>query len=304
MSSNPDVADMSSERIILEADHPQMNHNGGTLAFGPDGYLYIAIGDGGGADDVGPGHVADWYLANAGGNAQNIHANFMGKVLRIDVNTGNAYNIPADNPFVGTTARGEIWAYGFRNPYRFSFDMGGSRQLYLGDAGQKLWEEINVVAKGGNYGWNVREGTICFNTDSNLIPRPNCPVTDSLGMPLIDPVIQIKNAAHPDGDGIATTVVGGYVYRGSALPAWKGRYIFGTFSRNAMMTDAEIFASTPAGAGLWSFEEVNLKGYTNNLGQYLKGFGQDLSGEIYLTTSMEAGVSGSTGKVYKFVAAQ
>ncbi|RYY92139.1 MAG: glucose dehydrogenase, partial [Chitinophagaceae bacterium] len=114
-------ADAASERIILEADHPQSNHNGGTVAFGPDGYLYISIGDGGNKDDVGPGHLTDWYAVNAGGNAQNLTANLMGKVLRIDVDGGTPYNIPADNPFAGSaTARREIWAYGFRNPYRFS----------------------------------------------------------------------------------------------------------------------------------------------------------------------------------------
>ena len=119
-SADPNQADLSSERIILQDDHPYSNHNAGTLAFGPDGFLYISIGDGGNADDVGNGHVSDWYTVNAGGNGQDIYANLMGNILRIDVN-GSPYNIPADNPFVGTPARPEIYAYGFRNPYRFSF---------------------------------------------------------------------------------------------------------------------------------------------------------------------------------------
>ena len=160
VSSNADKADMSSERILIQEDHPQMNHDGGTLAFGSDGYLYISIGDGGGADDVGPGHLPDWYATNEGGNAQNIEANFMGKILRIDVDNGSPYGIPSDNPFVGTTGKDEIYAFGFRNPYRFSFDMGGSRQLYVGAAGQKLVEEVNLVEKGGNYGWNVIDGNV------------------------------------------------------------------------------------------------------------------------------------------------
>ena len=159
--ANSNFADISSERVILEEDHPQTNHNGGTLAFGPDGYLYISIGDGGQADDVGNGHVADWYTVNAGGNAQNIWANRMGKILRIDVNSGSPYSIPPDNPYAGSTyAKKEIYAFGFRNPYRFSFDMGGSHALYVGDAGQSLYEEVDLVTKGGNYGWNVKEGQV------------------------------------------------------------------------------------------------------------------------------------------------
>ncbi|HEY8734576.1 MAG TPA: PQQ-dependent sugar dehydrogenase, partial [Puia sp.] len=167
-ATDPNQADLGSERILLEADHPYLNHNGGTIAFGPDGFLYISIGDGGKADDVGNGHVPDWYTVNAGGNGQDIYANLMGNILRIDVN-GNPYNIPADNPFVGTAARPEIYAYGFRNPFRFSFDRGGSHQLLVGDEGQSLYEEVDVVTKGGNYGWNVKEGTHCFDTDSDLL---------------------------------------------------------------------------------------------------------------------------------------
>jgi len=298
---NADMADMGSERVLLEADHPQMNHNGGTIAFGPDGYLYISIGDGGNQNDIGPGHVSDWYMVNEGGNAQNVEANLLGKVLRIDVNSGSPYSIPSDNPFVSTPGRDEIYAYGFRNPYRFSFDMGGSHQLILGDAGQKLYEEINVVTKGGNYGWNVKEGTVCFNADSNTLIRSTCPIADPMGHPLIDPVLQLKNYAHPDGNGIATVIVGGNVYRGSSLPSFNGLYIFGIFSRDGG-TNAKIYAATPAGnTGTWSYSEVNPKDFPGNLGMYIKGFGQDNSGEVYVTTSTESGVSGNTGKVYKLV---
>ncbi|MFL5789358.1 MAG: PQQ-dependent sugar dehydrogenase, partial [Flavisolibacter sp.] len=139
-ASDANTADMSGERIILEENHPQFNHNGGTIAFGPDGMLYISIGDGGNKDDVGPGHVNDWYTVNQGGNGQDLYSNLLGNILRIDVNSGSPYAIPADNPFVGTPARGEIYAYGFRNPYRFSFDMGGTHQLFSMDAGQSLYE--------------------------------------------------------------------------------------------------------------------------------------------------------------------
>jgi glucose/arabinose dehydrogenase len=297
-SANADIADMSSERVILEADHPQMNHNGGMIAFGADGYLYIAIGDGGGAGDTAVGHEQDWYDANDGGNAQNIHANLMGKILRIDVNSGTPYSIPSDNPFTNRQgARGEIYAYGFRNPYRFSFDMGGSNQLYVGDAGQKLYEEIDLVTKGGNYGWNIKEGNICFNAANHLSPLGNCPNTDTFGNPLVDPLIQLKNAAHPDG-GPATVIVGGYVYRGSDVSTLKGRYVFGIFSMNQSAT-AKIYSSNGS-----AYQEIKLKDYNPTLGLFLKGFGQDLAGEVYLTTSDVMGVSGSTGKIYKIVKAK
>jgi glucose/arabinose dehydrogenase len=304
-ASNANLADLTTERVILEADHPQSNHNGGTVAFGPDGYLYISIGDGGNKDDVGPGHLPDWYTVNAGGNAQNLTANLMGKILRIDVNNGNPYSIPSDNPFVGTAAKPEIWAFGFRNPYRFSFDMGGNKQLFAGDAGQSLYEEIDVVTKGGNYGWNIKEGTICFNTDNDLLTRASCPSVDSAGKPLIDPVIQMRNAANPAG-GEATVIVGGNVYRGSALPNLQGRYVFGIFSQagsGAAGANAKLYVANSAASGLWSFDVLSPKDFPSDLGQYIKGFGQDQSGELYITTSGVQGVSGATGKVYKLVGA-
>lgn len=302
-AANANLADMSSERILLEADHPQMNHNGGTIAFGPDGYLYISIGDGGASDDNAPGHFDDWYTVNAGGNAQNIWANLMGKVLRIDINNGTPYGIPADNPYANSTyAKKEIYAFGFRNPYRFSFDMKPPYNLYLGDAGQSLYEEIDVVTKGGNYGWNVKEGQICFNTDDNLTPRATCPTTDTAGNPLIDPVIALKNAAHPDGTGIASVIIGGNVYHGTSIPQLEGRYVFGIFSKAfTPPADGRLLVSTPGASGLWSYEDLNLKDYPTNLGYYVKGFGQDLSGEIYVTVSSSLGLAGTTGKVFKLV---
>ena len=211
--------------MLLEIDKPQFNHNGGTLAFGPrDGYLYISMGDGGGADDVGLGHVEDWYTANEGGNGQDIQHNLMGDILRIDVDRGAPYAIPADNPFTGTPgcADGcdETWAYGFRNPYRMSFDMGGSRDLFVGDSGQNLWEEVSIAVRGGNFGWNVKEGAHCFSTDNPDETAAECP--DAVGAPhpragdpLIDPVIEYQNEHNPEGGGLGHVVVGGHVYRGA-----------------------------------------------------------------------------------------
>ncbi len=301
VSANPNLADMSSERVLFDLDDPQSNHNGGALAFGPDGYLYIAIGDGGAANDVANGHVTDWYLPNAGGNGQDIDSNFFGNILRIDVNGGSPYNVPADNPFVGKAGLDEIYAYGFRNPYRFSFDMGGNHWLYAGDAGQVLYEEVNVVTKGGNYGWNVKEGTHCFNAANNSVELPGCPDVDVFGMRLIDPVIEVNNSANPAG-GKATTIIGGNVYRGHEIPEFRGRYLFGSFSQPGGTPNGELFIATPrTGGGLWQYAEVTLKDMPDDLGYYLKGFGQDMKGEVYLTVSSMAGPSGTTGKVFKLV---
>jgi len=225
----PDLqrADPNSEKVILEWDDPQGNHNGGSLAFGHDHYLYIAIGDGGGTNDVGPGHFDDWYPVNGGGNAQNLDANFLGKILCIDIDGGSPYVVPPTNPFVGKPGLDEIYAFGFRNPYRMTFDMGESKALMTGDAGQSLYEEIDVVNKGGNYGWNVREGSHCFNAANNTQELATCPTVDDRGKKLLDPVIELNNWKNPLG-GKATTIIGGYVYRGETIKKWQGKYIFGT----------------------------------------------------------------------------
>jgi len=300
-AANANLADLSSERVLVEDDHPYLNHNGGTLAFGPDGFLYISIGDGGNADDVGNGHVPDWYTVNAGGNGQDIYANLMGDILRIDVN-GSPYNIPPDNPFVGKLARPEIYAFGFRNPFRFSFDMGGSHQLIAGDVGQSLYEEIDLVTKGGNYGWNVKEGTHCFSTDNDLTERTSCPTSDSAGNPLIDPVIELVNNANPKGGGVGNAMIGGFVYRGTALPSLQGKYLFGMFSTSDNSKSGKVYSATMTANGNWSYSPLALIGYPSDLGTYLKSFGQDQNGEIYLLTSDQSGPQGNTGKVYKIIA--
>ncbi len=299
-ATNNNVADIPSEHVILEVDHPYQNHNGGTIAFGPDGYLYISIGDGGGSDDNGPGHVSDWYTVNGGGNAQSIDSNLLGKVLRIDVNT-TPYSIPTDNPFVGTNAKQEIYAYGFRNPYRFSFDMGGTHQLLLGDVGQSLYEEIDLIISGGNYGWNVKEGPDCFDTDSDHVVRPTCPISDPWGHRLMDPAIALMNRSNPAGKGVTTAVIGGYVYRGTALPGLQGAYVFGSLSQDGT-ANGKIYTGHINNFGVGTYDDISLTGFPNNIGQYVKGMGQDLSGEIYVTTGAKVGLSGTTGKVYKLVA--
>lgn len=304
VSQNHNVANIASEKIILQEPHPQANHNGGTIAFGADGYLYISIGDGGNKNDLGPGHVEDWYPTNAGGNAQDIEQNLMGNILRIDVNSsanGKNYSIPSDNPFVGKAGLDEIWAYGFRNPYRFSFDMSGSGRLLVGDAGQSLYEEISDVKKGGNYGWNVKEGTACFNAANEFIELSSCPTVDAFGNPLIDPVIQAPNAANPEG-GHFVVIVAGHVYRGNSIPGLQGKYLFGNFSSNFTPL-GEVYVSNPSGPGLWPYEKLSFKSFgSDNIGYFVKGFGQDLDGEVYVLGSKRLGPAGNTGAVLKLVA--
>jgi glucose/arabinose dehydrogenase len=308
--TNPLRADPGSERILLQVDEPQFNHNAGTLLFGPrDGYLYISLGDGGGADDVGLGHVEDWYAANGGGNGQDIQQNLLGGILRIDVDAGTPYGIPADNPFAATPgcADGcdETWAYGFRNPYRMSFDLGGNHDLFVGDAGQELWEEVSIAVKGGNFGWNVKEGTHCFDTENPLVSPPACPSTVGAGHPrtgdqLIDPIIEYAN--HHQPGGLGAVVVGGHVYRGTALPQFVGRYVFGDWSREFEEPDGSLFVAKPRKQGLWTMQQLRIAtSPTGRLGHYVLGFGQDLAGEIYVLTTDQTGPTGTTGKVLKLV---
>ncbi|WP_082886456.1 PQQ-dependent sugar dehydrogenase [Flavisolibacter tropicus] len=303
-AANPNQALLNSERIILEELHPQSNNNGGTIAFGPDGYLYISIGDGGNQNDIGPGHEKDWYHANAGGNGQDIEANLMGDILRIDINgSGNNqnYSIPPSNPFVGTAGRDEIYAYGFRNPYRFSFDKGDMQSLYVADVGQSLYEEINRVVKGGNYGWNVREGTYCFNAADETKTLTTCPDRDTFNNLLLDPVIEMRHLTNPAG-GETVAIVGGFVYRGQDIPDLDGWYIFGGLSASARSPEGQIFLTSPSSSiSDWPFQKITFASYSNNIGYWLKGFGQDLRGEIYILASKSFGPSSNSGKVFKLV---
>jgi glucose/arabinose dehydrogenase len=293
-------ADASSERIILQVDHPQSNHNGGTIEFGPDGMLYISIGDGGAGNDLGLGHVEDWYSENGGGNGQDITQNLLGNILRIDVDGASPYGIPSDNPFVGEAGLDEIWAYGLRNPYRFSFDMGGSRMLLSQDAGQELWEEVSVIVKGGNYGWNIKEGTHCFDAENPNTSPATCPSVDTTtGEVLRDPVIEFGNSGNPAG-GLSFTVVGGNVYRGSLVPSLAGKYIFGGATSSFTSPDGRLFVATPTGSGLWPMSELLING-TDRLNHVVKGFGQDRNGEVYVVGSEILGPTGTTGKVFRIV---
>jgi glucose/arabinose dehydrogenase len=287
-------ADPASERIVMEIDQPQSNHDGGQIAFGPDGYLYISLGDGGGANDTGTGHNPDT------GNGQD-PSTLLGSILRIDVDDGDPYGIPSDNPFVGGEGREEIFAYGFRNPYRIAFDAGGDRQLFAGDAGQNLWEEVSIVTRGGNYGWNIKEGTHCFDPQNPGTSPDECPETGPMGTPLTDPIIEYQNANVQGGLGRAVVV--GMVYRGDALPPFQGRYVFGDWSTGFGRPDGTLLVAAPPEQGeMWPFEELRIANRENGrLGSYLLSFGQDADLELYVLTSDTAGPSGDTGRVFKIV---
>ncbi len=294
------TVDPAATRVVIRIDKPQFNHNGGALAFGPDNQLYIALGDGGSADDQGVGHVA-------GGNAQSL-ANVLGKVLRIDplARTAGRYRIPTDNPFVpadGPAVGGqggcsdgrcdEIFAYGLRNPFRMTVDLQRG-DIYTGDVGQNALEEIDLIRRGANYGWRRKEGRFCFqpNGAANgfITSASSCD-----GSGLTNPVAQYDH-----DEGVA--VVGGYVYRGTALPALQGRYIFGDYAgtggvngRLFYLTRTEIAANNLARSGIAEFK---LRGRTQ-LGLALLGFGQDAAGELYVLGNRTGVPKRRTGGVWR-----
>jgi glucose/arabinose dehydrogenase len=251
-TTNADVADPTTAKVIITAPHSTYdNHNGGLLSFGPDGMLYAGLGDGGGGGDP-------------LGNGQNFNS-ILASLIRIDVDHGDPYAIPANNPFVGqANHRGEVWAKGLRNPWRYTFDKP-SGLLYIADVGQNAHEEVDVVpaASGGlNYGWNITEGFSCYNAGT-------CSKTG-----LTDPVLD-----YPHTDGCSIT--GGYVYRGAALPRVQGHYFYSDycsgFLKSFKYSNGAVTEPTD-----WAITSSNVT-----------SFGQDFSGEIYL-------ISGNT--IYKIVA--
>jgi len=242
-TSNPDVADPASTKLIITAPHSsQSNHNGGLLTFGPDGMLYAALGDGGGTGDP-------------LGNGQNFNS-LLGGMLRLDVDNGDPYAIPANNPFVGqANHRGEVWAKGLRNPWRYAFDTN-TGLLYIADVGQGEREEVNVVPAGSgglNYGWNITEGTICYNTST----------CDKTGF--TDPVLDY------DHDTGACSITGGYVYRGTAIEGLQGHYLYSDYCAG-FLKSFRYSSGTVVDQKDWGLSAGNVT-----------SFGQDIDGELYIT---------------------
>lgn len=242
----PELVSPASEEILLTIDQPQANHNGGLAKFGPDGMLYIGSGDGGGRDDTGPGHAPE-------GNGQSL-STLLGKLIRIDVREPGAYRIPADNPDLGPGAKKEIWAYGLRNPWRFSFDRL-TGDLYIADVGQEVMEEINhqpKSSKGGeNYGWSGWEGSV-----------PHAPGPTVSGD--TKPVAEYRNIAESH-----CSVTGGYVYRGQRVPALQGYYIVGDYCSGQLWSLARV-------NGAWTLSGLIDTPYN------ISSFGEDEAGELYL----------------------
>ena len=286
----------AQERVLLEMDMPYFNHHGGRMAFGPDGLLYIGVGDGGNANDVGRGHSPQ-------GNGQDT-SKLLGKVLRIDVNNrdaGQQYAVPKDNPFVKGGGAAEIFAYGLRNPWGLSFDRGGSRELFLADVGQDSYEEIDIIKKGGNYGWSLREGFVCFDPKAPKNPPEDCPKVGANGEPLIDPIIAYKNSNKfsKDKDAKGISVTGGYVYRGKALPQLAGKYVFADWSRGRAKPDGVLYVGTKGADGQWTMELLET---TVPLASHIVGLGEDADGELYVLSNPTSLLKGTNGKVWKLVA--
>ncbi|GJL54602.1 MAG: glucose dehydrogenase [Nitrospirales bacterium] len=243
-AANPDQAE-SEKKVLLVMAQPYGNHNGGMVAFGHDGYLYIGMGDGG-----------------AGGDPENRAQNpntLLGKILRIDIDQGDRYSIPADNPFVKHGGRPEIYATGLRNPWRFSFDRQ-TGELWAGDVGQNAWEEVTKIKKGENHGWRLMEGQHCFQ------PRQGCQHSQQLTLPVLD---------YPNGENGRCSVTGGYVYRGKAIPALQGTYLFADFC------SGEIFRYANGSFNVLLDTDLQIP-----------SFGEDESGELYVL-----GYAGSVQKL-------
>ena len=291
----------SGRRVLLRVDEPQFNHNGGSLAFGPDGLLYMVFGDGGGADDKdGQGFIGGLMVGHGeNGNGQNT-SNPLGAILRIDPLGSNSvngqYGIPSDNPFVNTPFLGldEIYAYGLRNAFRMSFD-SKTGTLYSADVGQNDIEEVNIIVNGGNYGWNSKEGSFFFNSNQGYSGFVHN--NDPGNLPnLIDPILQYD---HDEG----ISIIGGFVYRGKLFKQLKGSYVFGDWSASF---------SIPSGRLFHQYQTSNIHEFKLSdrdvLGLFLHGFGQDSDGEIYIIgnstgTPFRNSESVATGQVLKMVPA-
>lgn len=270
-SQSQGLAVIRSERELLRINQPQFNHNGGDLVFDSQGFLYIGLGDGGNADDQGPGH-------SIGGNASD-PLNPLGSILRIDPlgDSHGAYGVPSDNPFINDNAAlDEIFAYGFRNPWKLSFDNQGN--LYAADVGQNDIEEVNRVIKGQHYGWRFREGRFFFDANGERDGILTFDIPNNL--PFITLTPPLLEYDHDEG----ISVIGGYVYNGSRNPSLRGKYIFGDFLSTLFIGDLND----------GSISKMKLAPEI-----VIFGFAQDSTGELYFMGNQDANTSGTTGKLIK-----
>jgi glucose/arabinose dehydrogenase/cytochrome c5 len=305
-ADDPNRVDPASERVLIELDWPTHKHNGGGLAFGPDGYLYIGFGDGGGVHGIGdrPDYREldeledgerwwpEWHHFNE--LAFDLDSWF-GKVLRIDVDRGfPGYAVPADNPFVGTTGRDEIFAWGFRQPYRFSFDLD-TGDLYVSATSEIAWEAIYRVDGPGNYGWPVLEGSRCVDIETRS-ELAACPSVGPLGEPLRGAVVEYPNLSLGE-EGLGSAVVGAHVYRGTAVPALQGRLVVADWSAGFAPAAGQLLLADPADETPWPLEPLL------QVDAYILSLGQDAQGELYLLTNQVVGLGETTGQVLKVVPA-
>lgn len=306
-SASANVADPASERIVMTFDEPQFNHDGGYLGFGPDGMLYISVGDGGGGGDNEPGHTGGGSDDPSGGlgNAQD-RGNLLGSMLRINVDgtdgPNGQYGIPADNPFVGVDgAREEIYAYGLRNPWRATFDdgPGGTDRFLVADVGQGDVEEVNILESGGNYGWRIKEGSYDF--DDSVSPHP--------AATLLGPIAEY---AHPGSEvdpalpQIGLSVTGGVVHRGSS-PLLNGKYLFGDWSTGFSQPNGTLLGLEETAPGDYDLSILDVAG-GNPFGEFILAFGLDEDGEAYVATKKTLAPSAldasgnPTGNIYRITA--
>jgi glucose/arabinose dehydrogenase len=297
-AGEPLRVDPASEIVRLEVDKPYNNHNGGRIAFGPEGMIYMSVGDGGNANDEGN--------RPAIGNGQNTDT-LLGKILRLDVETPDRHSVPLDNPYIHEAGfRPEIWAYGLRNVWGMSFDRGGTHQLFAADVGQDLFEEVDIIVKGGNYGWHVREGFHPFDPKSpKSIPATGA-TKDARGKDFIDPIFEYRHTGPKrEGEPIGISITGGYVYRGKAIPSLAGRYVFGDWSRNFGFPQGLLISATPPAAGetKWTLDSMTVAA-PERWSAFIVAFGEDNDGELYVLTNQSNALVPGKGRVWKIVPAE